>query len=398
MMFGKKKRFDDMGEVKGDTSSVIKKSIDKQQEIQEKVWAGRRPKTLAVSNPKTKDDRGEPIAVLPPKPSAIFSDGKKGLAAYWFPILCVAAVLVVGLWTFWPHGKDRSSSREDPSVHATAESDDGHKSGEKAHGKKGEAKFDGARPVFDVVRVESDGKIVVSGRFAPNASISVQINKKIVSTIATNKDGEFVYAPKQKLKPGNYTIQLISGKAKSDRIFLYVDKQYDQSLSLLMTESGSKIMQSPGKLADGVLVVSKIDYMENNRLIVQGRALPKLTVSLSLDDKVMGATRVSDHKNFGLGANVGELKSGKEYHLSVKLHDGHNKVLSSVNHKFIMPEMTDGDKTFYVVRRDDCLWVIARNFLGSGTRFSIIATENHVANPDLIYPDQKFKIPIAKRK
>jgi len=107
---------------------------------------------------------------------------------------------------------------------------------------------------------------------------------------------------------------------------------------------------------------------------------------------------VSDHKNFGLGANVGELKSGKEYHLSVKLHDGHNKVLSSVNHKFIMPEMTDGDKTFYVVRRDDCLWIIARNFLGNGARFSIIATENRVANPDLIYPDQKFRIPIAKRK
>jgi nucleoid-associated protein YgaU len=56
--------------------------------------------------------------------------------------------------------------------------------------------------------------------------------------------------------------------------------------------------------------------------------------------------------------------------------------------------MTKADETFYVVRRDDCLWVIARNFLGRGIQFSIIAAENNIKNPDLIYPNQKFKIPI----
>jgi hypothetical protein len=250
---------------------------------------------------------------------------------------------------------------------------------------------------FDVVRVESDGAVVIAGRFSAGKNVSILINKKIVATIAANADGEFVYAPKNKLKPGNYTVQLVSGDAKSDKVFLYIDQKPDQSVSLLMNEKGSRILQAPSKLADGALVVSKIDYIANKRLVVQGKALPRLRVSLSLNDKLMGMARVSDHKNFGLGAGVGELKPGEKYKLSVELHDGRNNTVATIEHDFTMPEMTGADETFYVVRRDDCLWIIARNFLGKGIQFSIIAAENNIKNPDLIYPNQKFKIPVKAK-
>jgi nucleoid-associated protein YgaU len=396
-MFGKQKRFSDMGKVSTDTNPLIDEAIEKQQEIK-RTWSTRRPKTLAVSNPAPKAsargaEKTEPIAVLPTKPSSIFNDDSKrgGLGAYWFPLLCIAAVVSVALWTFWPKGDPaaKKTSVPDPVVKTVDGSRD---AANVAPASKNEKVADG--PLFDVVRVESNGVVVIAGRFKANEKISIKINRKIQATIATNADGEFVYSPKNKLKPGNYTVQLVSDKAASDTVFLYIDEKADQSLSLLFTDKASKVMQAPKNISKGSFVVSKIDYIANKRLVVQGKGLPKLRVSLSMDDKLLGMTRVSDHKNFGLGAGVGELKAGEKHTLAVKMHDSRNNVVATISHDFTMPEMTGADETFYVVRRDDCLWVIARNFLGKGIRFSIIARENDIKNPNLIYPNQKFKIPV----
>ena len=159
-----------------------------------------------------------------------------------------------------------------------------------------------------------------------------------------------------------------------------------------MTKNGSKVMQAP-VLADGDLIVSKIDYLDTGRMIVTGKALPRLRVSLSLNDKYLGFARVSDYKNYGLGADVGELKSGESYKLNIRLHDSEGTTIADIEHKFIMPEMTGDDNTFYTVRRGDCLWIIARNFLRKGILFTMIAERNTIKNPDLIYPDQLLQIP-----
>ena len=67
----------------------------------------------------------------------------------------------------------------------------------------------------------------------------------------------------------------------------------------------------------------------------------------------------------------------------------------AVVHKFVMPEMTGDDDTYYTVRRGDCLWIIARNFLRRGVLFSVIAERNAIQNPDLIYPKQLLQIPVS---
>lgn len=46
----------------------------------------------------------------------------------------------------------------------------------------------------------------------------------------------------------------------------------------------------------------------------------------------------------------------------------------------------------YVVKRGDTLWAIAAKYLGSGTKYPQIASENNIKNPNLIYPGQVFKI------
>ena len=236
-----------------------------------------------------------------------------------------------------------------------------------------------------------------AGRWKPEEGVSIVINGDIVATERTNKNGEFVYSPSKQLNAGNYTISLIgiNGNVKSsENVFVYISPRgYQNSVSLLMTADGSTLLQAPTMLTDGDLVVSKIDYLDTGRIVVTGNSLPRLRVSLSLNDEYLGYARVSDHKYFGLGADVGKLETGKEYKLTMRLHDGDGRAITEVTHRFTMPEMTGDDDTYYTVRRGDCLWIIARNFLRRGVLFSIIADKNNIENPDLIFPNQNLQIP-----
>ena len=78
------------------------------------------------------------------------------------------------------------------------------------------------------------------------------------------------------------------------------------------------------------------------------------------------------------------------------MHDGDGRTVATIKHDFVMPQMTGDDDTFYTVRRGDCLWVIARNFLRRGILFSMIAERNNIENPDLIYPKQLLQIPVEE--
>lgn len=309
-------------------------------------------------------------------------ENKTGLAAYWFPIFCALLVIFVAIWVVFVRTSTTPAvvitpAVPEPVVRPVQEI---------------------SVPMFDIVRIDPEGKILVAGRWMPNANISILIDNKVIATERTNSDGEFVYSPTRIFEPGNYTISLmgVNPEMKSEeKVFIYVsDRGYKNSVSLLMTQDGSTLLQAPTLLFDGDLSVSKIDYLDTGRIVVTGDALPRLRVSLSLNDKYLGFAKVSDHKHFGLGADVGQLESGKKYTLTVRLHDGDGRTISQVGHTFVMPEMTGDDDTYYTVRKGDCLWIIARNFLRRGVLFSIIAERNNIMNPDLIFPKQILQIPV----
>lgn len=367
-----------IGKTKRSTDELINDAVNRQQSWLEKRRAFTRrflQKFNVFNNKEEKNPANN-------TKTQIFKESRNRtiLRGYWFPILCALLVIliavVVMLFKINTPVKVIAPSVPDPIIRPVAEKQ--------------------TTPSFDMVRIEKSGNIMIAGRNVRESNISIVINKKIVATEHTNKDGEFVYAPTTVLKPGNYVISLIDADKNiksSDSVFVYISEHgYKNSVSLLMTKNGSKIMQSP-ELLDGDLVVSKIDYLDTGRMVVTGRALPRLRVSLSLNDKYIGFARVSDYKNFGLGADIGKLESGKEYKLNIRLHDGEGTTVANVEHKFVMPEMTGDDNTFYTVRRGDCLWIIARNFLRRGILFTMIAERNTIKNPDLIYPDQLLQIP-----
>jgi len=374
-----------MGKTKRSTDSMIDDAIARQD-----GWLSRRRRFTRRFLKSLNDTEEEKIPTS--KPDTQDEETKKSvLREYWFPIACAIIVLFVAIWAMFSQtnaGRDVVIVRAPNPVEI--------KTTIKTNTKAAPTTTD--KPSFDIVRIKPNGMIVVAGRWQPNKNVSIVLNNKIIATERTNDDGEFVYAPGRGLKPGNYTMALVGtkpDKKSEDTVFLYVsDVDYRNSVSLLMTKDGSHVMQSPAILKDGDLIVSKIDYLDTGRLVVTGNALPRLRVSLSLNDMFLGDARVSDYKNFGIGADVGKLTPGREYTLGVRLHDADGQTIATVNHTFVMPEMTGDNDTFYTVRRGDCLWVIARNFLRKGVLFSIIAERNAIENPDLIFPEQLLQIPM----
>ena len=378
-----------IGKTKRSTDNMIDDAIAKQNS-----WLNRRRnftrrflKSINVFSSKEIETE-EKVVVVKHERAQNENDNKSVLREYWFPILCALIVLFVAIWVIFIRvGIPRRviNLNANPVPVETVSRNTVKNISEPTD-----------IPTFDIVRVKENG-IVVAGRWQPNKNISILINNKIVATERTNENGEFVYVPTNGLKPGNYTLSLMGVEPKmksADKVFLYIsDADYRNSVSLLMTRDGSRVLQSPSILTDGDLIVSKIDYLDTGRIIVTGDALPRLRVSLSLDDKYLGFARVSDYKHFGVGADAGELKPGQEYNLTVRLHDGDGQTIATVNHNFVMPEMTGDNDTFYTVRRGDCLWIIARNFLRRGVLFSIIAERNSIQNPDLIFTDQLLQIP-----
>lgn len=372
--------------VKRSTDDLIDSAIEQQNNWMEKrrTFARKFLKTLNIfarPAPKKEDEGASNVLITEANKK---QNVRTGIAAYWFPILCALLVIFVAVWVAFV----RSSST--PTVVVTSDVPDP------------EVRIveENTIPMFDIVRIEPSGNVVIAGRWMANRNISILIDSEVVATERTDANGEFVYSPTRAFEPGNYTISLIGvdPEIKSEEnVFIYISPRgYKNSVSLLMTKDGSTLLQAPTLLANGDLLVSKIDYLDTGRIVVTGDALPRLRVSLSLNDKYLGFAKVSDHKHFGLGADVGQLKVGKKYTLTIRLHDGDGRTIAQVGHTFVMPEMTGDDDTYYTVRQGDCLWIIARNFLRKGILFSIIAERNNIENPDLIFPKQILQIPVGK--
>lgn len=374
-----------IGKTKRSTDDLIDSAIAQQNDWMEnrRNFARRFLKTLNIfARPNPKKDSDVATTVVANVQS---KNQHSGLGAYWFPILCAILVVMVAVWVMFVRTSSAPVVVAENTTETTIAADEES------------IKAEVFAPLFDIVRIEPDGNVVVAGRWMANKNISIVVNGDIVATERTDTNGEFVYAPARQFEPGNYTISLIGVDPEmesEENVFIYIsDQGYKNSVSLLMTKDGSTLLQAPTMLVDGDLVVSKIDYLDTGRIVVTGDALPRLRVSLALDDEYLGFARVSDYKHFGLGADVGELKPGQEYKLTVRLHDGDGRTIAEIAHKFEMPRMTGDDDTYYTVRRGDCLWIIARNFLRRGILFSIIADRNNIENPDLIFPNQNLQIP-----
>lgn len=368
-----------MGKTKRSTDDLIDSAISKQNDWLENRRAYTRSFLKKLNVFSKQESEKQPEVEKKQK------NHRSVLLGYWFPILCALIVIFIAIWVAFVRVNSASRIVLVPEVNVPVV----------------EKKQEVTIPEFDIVRIEKEGNVVIAGRWMPHKNISIMVNGRVIATERTNFDGEFAYSTQKAWDAGNYTIVLVGNDPEiksNESVFVYISENGPQnSVSLLMTKDGSTLLQMPSSLQDNDLIVSKIDYLDSGRIVVTGDGLPRLRVSLSLNDEYVGFARVSDYKHFGLGADVGELTPGQEYSLTVRMHDGDGRTVGYVFHKFTMPEMTGDDDTYYTVRRGDCLWIIARNFMRRGILFSIIAERNGIKNPDLIYPQQLLQVPVNQK-
>ena len=220
-----------IGKTKRSTDELINDAVNRQQSWLERRRAFTRKflqRFKVFKKPESK-----PVVVN--QTSEQHTRNKKIVRAYWFPIVCALIVILIAilvmLFKINAPVKVIAPSVPEPIVRSVRNNE--------KH----------TTPSFDLVRIEKSGNIIVAGRNIRESNISIVINKKVVATAHTNKDGEFVYAPNEALKPGNYVISLIDTDKNiksADSVFVYISEQgYKNSVSLLMTKNGSKIMQAP---------------------------------------------------------------------------------------------------------------------------------------------------------
>jgi LysM repeat protein len=258
----------------------------------------------------------------------------------------------------------------------------------------------GIRPIFDIVRAEPDGSVVMAGRAEPGWTVTVESGGKDVGTAKADDNGEWIIDRARKLSKGEHSLGLSAHSPSGDRT-LFSPQRLALSLSdpkagqplVALTEEGkatrvlqvppiaeppstaaatpspqtasiaapapAKAAAPPAKEAAPLNQVSfaSVDYEdagEKSMLHLNGNAQPGARVMLYIDNQFAGAAPVDATGSWSF-ANNRELGGGT-HALRADLIGKDTKVLARAEVEFnrvppVAPRVADVDsKTsdFYV--------------------------------------------------
>ena len=280
-----------------------------------------------------------------------------------------------------------------------------------------------AAPSFDIVRVNPRGDTVVAGRAEPNAEVVLRDGGTEIGRARADERGEWVILPEKPLNRGNRELDLeatLPGGAKvksKDVVVLAVPDtapqasaaagdakpQPDQPMAVLMPRDGDgtgRLLQrsDPTGVSEGPLSLEVIDYDDQGRVSLSGRARAGKEVRIYLDNDLIATARPDpDRGGIWVVTPEGRIPEGKAT-LRVDLVDEGGKVLARLETPFsraASPMMLPEGQTYVVIQPGDYLWRIARATYGQGIRYTTIfeANRDQIRNPDLIYPGQVFVLP-----
>ena len=341
------------------------------------------------------------------------TETKKRPAPGAFAIFGVAAFgLAVGLliWAIWP----RSPAPVEQPVETVRQQDTDAAPGV-APGQNVAAEI---LPSFDVVRISREGTGVIAGRAAPNALVEVLENDRPVGEVRADANGEWVLLLETPLNPGAAELTLRAAspdgtlRQGGDAVIInvpeeqgdgFVASERDGVVAVLTDRDGgaSRVLQRPGVPGGAIrdLGVDTLDYGPAADTIIGGRGLPRARVRVYLDTAFIGETMVDNEGRWSL-AHAGSIAAGDHIiRLDQVVADGRVEV--RVEQPFTAGQTLDPGRaqTGVRVREGNSLWEISREIFGSGRQFTLIFRENsdQIADPDLIYPNQVFRLPAAQQ-
>jgi nucleoid-associated protein YgaU len=275
-------------------------------------------------------------------------------------------------------------------------------------------------PSFDIVKVAPSGTAVIAGRAEPGSKVTVRDGDKIIGEVTADGRGEWVLVPEQPIRPGD---RLLSLEASSPQGGAAVKSDETVALSVTPTSPGgtaetalavvlprdsagaARVLQrpvsasqspadAPGTEKPAGLSVDAVEYDEQGRIALSGRAAPGAKVRIYLGNEPV-ATATADAAGGWSATSAQAIKSGNvELRLDQLAADGH------VVQRVALPlaqaaavQLAAGQS--YVVQPGNSLWQIARRTYGNGVRYVIIYSANlgRIRDPERIYPGQVFKLP-----
>ena len=270
-------------------------------------------------------------------------------------------------------------------------------------------------PSFDVVRITPDGNAVIAGRAKPNSKVVIIDNGQVVGQSYADTNGEWVFVPEKPFTPGSRQLGLemhVDGKkpvASGDVVVLVVPEPHkdiagrktnkpSQAIVLRFPKKGgpSTVLQKPaGDAGTTILNVDTVDYDENGRLMISGRAEPGTTVFVYLNNAITGKSNVDQSGDWRMRPD-NKVTPGL-YTLRADQIDVNGKVISRISMPFSRAEPMEEmpSEPFIIVQPGNSLWRIARKTYGSGFNFTTIyeANMDQIKNPDMIFPGQVFALP-----
>lgn len=272
-----------------------------------------------------------------------------------------------------------------------------------------------APPSFDVVRITPEGDAVIAGRATPGSRVVIIDNGQFVGQLDTDKNGEWVFVPEKPFPPGSRQLGLemhIEGRdpiASDDVVVLVVPepkkdiagRKTDKPtapLALKFPKKGgaSTVLQKPsGDAGASILSVDTVDYDEQGRLMISGRAEPATSVFVYLDNKITGKVRADENGGWRMQPEE-RVEPGLYTLRADQVADG-GKVQSRISIPFSRAQPMEDmpSEPFIIVQPGNSLWRIARKSYGSGMGFTTIyeANKDQITDPDLIFPGQVFALP-----
>jgi len=348
-------------------------------------------------------------------------------------IVAAVAAIAVALFLFLGRsGEDVADlPADEPSAAATSQDDTASDNGASADGANDDADDTGAaddtaavdvdadrdsgRPSFDIVRVTPEGTLVAAGRAAPGSVVTLRVNGEVFDTVEADERGEWVMLPDHALAPGTHELGLVAQFGddpeivSKDVVVVVVPDPAQiasgdaQALAVIMpnTEgSAAEVLQglepSPGEgIRSGELSIDSVDYGEDGRVIIGGRAPVGTTLRAYLDN-VPIATAESGPDGRWTARPEAPVAPGLHW-LRIDQVDEDGNVISRVETPFSRAEADEivPDGTSVVVQPGNSLWRIARRVYGEGLRYTVIyeANQEQIRDPDLIYPGQIFAMP-----
>lgn len=276
-----------------------------------------------------------------------------------------------------------------------------------------------ATPEFDLVRISRGGTGVIAGRMAAGADVALYANGVKIAEVVSNEDGEWVIILDQPLEAGSVELNLkavdraTQQPSEAENVVVvsvpereterFIERRQNGVVAVLSPKDGdgaSTVLQKPGVAAyaevGDSLSVDTIDYGAGTGVVITGRSLPRVEVRLYLDSDFVNSVRADDNGRWSIPLGERNLQVGAHI-VRVDQTVGDGQVQLRVEQPFntgepIDPSLAEGG---VFVRPGNTLWQIARQLYGSGVRYTLIFGENaaQIADPDLIYPGQIFKLP-----